>query len=891
MMDELKRPDPDKLLAAIKKEEEKQEKRGKLKIFLGYVAGVGKTYAMLEAAHQRVQEGVDVVAAYIETHGRKDTEAMFKGLEVIPQRQINYHHVSIKEMDINAVLRRHPQLALVDELAHTNAHGCRHPKRYQDVMELLSAGIDVYTTVNIQHLESLKDVIQRITGVTVRESVPDSLVDEAYEIELIDLPTDELLKRLKDGKVYVPESAAQAFEKFFRKGNLTALRELTMRKAADRVDDQMLDYMQAKNIEGPWAAGEHILVCISYHPMAERLIRAGRRLADDLNAEWSVIHVEIPQNLKNKEGNLEQLQQNFKLAEKLGASIYEVPANSAAEGILDFAHSHNITKILVGKAIQSRLNELLHGSDVDKIIRSSGSIDVYVVSDDINSPKKIKQSRITPHHPWNRYLISAGLVVLATLIGSPLQVVFEPTNLVMLYLVAVVLAATFLGRGPSILASVLSVLAFDFFLVQPVFSFSVYDTQYLITFIGLLLVGLVISNSAALLRDQVDALKNHDQHQQAINDISRELTSAFGLETVLNIVIKNIHNAFDRDVVVFLPEEMKLIKRACTPNFFINENDLAIAEWSFTNAKPAGSETDTLPASLIRFQPLVTSRGIIGILGISSAPSQKIFTFNERTLLESFANLSALAIERALFAEQVSQNEMMRRSEQLQSALLNSISHELRTPLATITGVLSSLDESAKARNRSEKLNERTKVELIQSAIQQANELNHIVENLLDMTRIEAGKVQLNCSPEDIQDLIGSVLRKMADRLNDHPVKVKILAELPLIRMDSSLIATVLTNILDNAGKFSPRGKSIIVSVTSEEKKAVIAVEDHGIGIPKDDLKKIFDKFYRVQNKNLLPGTGLGLAICKGIIEAHGGLIWAESNQGKGTTFKFTLPI
>ncbi len=891
MMDGLKRPDPDKLLTAIKKEEENQEKRGKLKIFLGYVAGVGKTYAMLEAAHQRIQEGMDVVAAYVETHGRKDTEAMLKGLEVIPRSQINYHNVSIKEMDINAVLRRHPQLALVDELAHTNAHGCRHPKRYQDVMELLSAGIDVYTTVNIQHLESLKDVIHRITGVTVRETVPDSLVDEAYEIELIDLPTDELLNRLRDGKVYVPESAAQALEKFFRKGNLTALRELTMRKAADRVDDQMLDYMQAKDIRGPWAAGEHILVCISYHPMAERLIRAGRRLADDLNAEWSVIHVEIPQNIKNKEENHERLQQNLKLAEKLGASVYEVPASSVAEGILDFAHSHNITKILVGKAIQSRLNELFHGSDVDNIIRRSGSIDVYVVSEEVESPQKITTARMIPHHPWNRYLISAGLVVLATLIGSLLQGALEPTNLVMLYLAAVVLVATFLGRGPSILASVFSVLAFDFFMVQPVFSFSVYDTQYLITFIGLLLVGLIISNSAALLRDQVDLLKNRDLHQQTINDISRELTSAFELESVLDIVIKNIHKAFDRDVVVFLPEEKKLVRKASTPNFSLNDKELAIAEWSFANSKPAGSETDTLPASLTRFQPLITSRGIIGILGISSTPLQKPITFNERTLLEGFANLSALAIERALFAEQASKNEMMQRSEQLQSALLSSISHELRTPLATITGVLSSLSESAKTRKRSEKLKEETKVELIESAIQQANELNRIVENLLDMTRIEAGKVQLNCSPEDIQDLIGSVLRQMAGVLKVHPVKVKILADIPLIRMDASLIATVLTNILDNAGKFSAREKPIMISVIREEKNALVAVEDHGIGIPKDDLKKVFDKFFRIQNKKNLPGTGLGLAICKGIIAAHGGQIWAESNLGKGTTIKFTLPL
>ncbi len=890
MMDKLKRPDPDKLLAEIKKEEN-LEKRGRLKIFLGYVAGVGKTYAMLEAAHQRLKEGVDVAAAFVETHGRSDTEAMLEGLEVIPRRQITYHNVLISEMDINAVLRRHPQLALVDELAHTNAHGCRHPKRYQDVIELLDAGIDVYTTVNIQHLESLKDVIQRITGVTVRESIPDSLVDRAYEIELVDLPADEVLKRLRDGKVYIPESAAQALEKFFRKGNLTALRELTMRKAAHRVEDQMLNYMQAENIRGPWAAGEHILVCISYHPIAERLIRAGKRLADDLNAKWSVIHVEIPQSFHKKQDQLGQLQQNLRLAENLGASIFEVPAMSVAEGILDFAHSHNITKILVGKAIQNRLNEFLRNSEADKIISSSGSIDVYVVNEETGTPKRITSSALIPHHPWNRYLLGAGLVFLATLIGLPLHGALDPTNLVMLYLAAVVLAATFLGRGPSILASILSVLAFDFFMVQPELSFSVYDTQYLITFIGLLLVGLIISNSAALLRDQVDTLKNRDQHQQAINDISRELTSAFGLENVLDIVIKNIQKAFARNIIVFLPQENKLIKRASSPNFSLSDNDLAIAEWSFINSKPAGSETDTLPASLTRFQPLITSRGIIGILGISSDPSQKPLTFNERTLLEGFANLSALAIERALFVEAASQNEMMKRSEKLQSALLNSISHELRTPLATITGVLSSLLESAKTKNKLKKINEAAKLELIESAINQAGELNRIVENLLDMTRIEAGKIKLNRSPEDISDLIGTILNQISGRLGGHPVNLKIMKDLPLIPLDTSLIATVLANIFDNAGKFSKKGKPITVTAEKEGNFVVISVQDHGIGISKADLKKIFDKFYRVQNKVLMPGTGLGLSICKGIIEAHGGQIWAESNLGKGTTIKFTLPL
>ncbi len=890
MSTKIKRPDPDKLLASLKNHDHAQA-RGKLKIFLGYVAGVGKTYAMLEAAHQRLDEGVDVVVAYVETHGRKETEAMLKGLEIIPQRQVEYRGLTINEMDLNAVLRRHPQLALVDELAHTNAHGSRHPKRYQDVNELLQAGINVYTTVNIQHLESLKDVIQQITGVVVHETVPDSLIDEAYEIELVDLPTDELLQRLRAGKVYVPESATQALENFFRKGNLTALRELSMRRAADRVDSQMLDYMQTKAIPGPWSAGERVLVCIGSHPMGERLVRAGRRLADDLNAEWMVIFVETPHHLQMPDEKRGRVQQNLKLAEELGATVFNIPGNVVAESVLDFAHEHNITKIIVGKTVRSRLFEMLRGSVIDQIVRKSGSIDIYIVSEEIEAPVKISPLQWIPHHPWNRYLLSTGLAILITLIGFPLHNILDPTNLVMLYLAAVVITATFWGRGPAVLSSFLSVLFFDFFFIEPILTFTVYDSQYILTFIGLLLVGLIISNSAALLRDQLDALKERNKQTQAINNISRELTSAIGLGQVLDTVIQNIFEAFNREVVVFLPEGNKLFKRASSPGYKSNENDIAIAEWAFINAKPAGDGTDTLPAVMIRCIPLMTTHGIVGILGITSSSSQRLLTFDQRILLEGFANLSALAIERVSLVEKAGQSEMMKRTEKLQTALLNSISHELRTPLSTITGVLTSLAESEKSKKKNNKLDDKTKLELVESAIHQAKELNHIVENLLDMTRIEAGTVYINYQLGEIQDLIGSVLNQMEDRIKDHPVQVKIPSDFPLVPMDLVLISSVMNNILDNASKFSPPGKPIEIVAEVKGKQVIVRVKDRGIGIPRKDLERVFDKFYRVQKQASVPGTGLGLSICKGIIEAHGGRIWAEKNQGQGTTMIFTLPL
>lgn len=887
MKDEHQRPNPDQLLAQVQAEE-KAQTRGKLKIFLGYVAGVGKTYAMLEAAHQRKEEGVDVVVGFVETHGRRETEGLLKGLEVVPRRQVEYHNAKLTEMDTDAILARCPRLALVDELAHTNVPGSRHPKRYRDVEELLNAGIDVYTTVNIQHLESLNDVIQQITGVTVRETVPDSFIDEAHEIELVDLPPDELLRRLQDGKVYIPDQAARAIEKFFRRGNLTALRELSMRRAAERVDNQMVDYMQTRAIPGPWPAGERILVCLSSHPMGERLVRAGRRLADDLNAEWYVLFVETPGHLQMGEKNRTRIQRNFQLAEELGANVINMVGTSVVDEVIDFAHQKNITKIIAGKPLRSRWSEMLRGGSViDQIIRKSGRIDIYVVSEEAIPASQAIPEGWRPHRPAIRYLESIGLVVLMTLIGLPIHPLLEPTNLVMLYLVAVVIAGLYLGRGPSILASLLGIMAFDYFFVSPRFNFSVGDTQYLITFIGLLVVGLVISSSASLLHDQVVSLRRQQKQNQDLNNLSRELTAAGSVEQVLTTVISHVSRVFNLPAVILLPADIELKVRAATPDFKLAENELAVAEWTYKNGQTAGSGTDNLPAGSIRYHPLITARGKVGVLGLKISDPKSLLDIDQKFILEGFANLAALAIERASLAEQAAQSEMLRNTERLQTALLNSISHELRTPLASITGVLTSLSDSD---HNGLHLNKATRVELIDSAVEESRQLNRLVENLLDMTRLQAGALQLKIEPGDIQDLVGTVLNQLSERLKNNPTEVIIPVDFPLIPMDQVLVAQVITNLLDNACKYSFPGNPIRITASLAEGAALISVQDRGIGIPPDDLERVFDKFYRVQRTGQT-GTGLGLSICKGIIEAHGGRIWANNNPDKGVTVTFSLPL
>ncbi len=602
------RPDPDELLKNI---QEGEQTRGRLKIFLGYAAGVGKTYAMLEAAHQRLQQGVDVVIGYVETHERADTQGLIDGLEIIPRRQVEYHEIALPELNVDAVINRHPQLVLIDEFAHTNAPGSRHPKRYLDVEEILETGIDVYTTLNVQHLESLNDVVAQVTGVVVRETVPDRVLDEASEIEVIDLPPDELLIRLKEGKVYVPDQAKRAIEKFFRKGNLSALRELSLRRAAERVDTQMRNYMRSRAIEGPWAATERLLVCVSPSPLSEKLVRTTRRLSDELNAEWFAVHVNLTSKPEINPVKIDRVAKTMQLAEELGARTRILTGRSIPEAVLAYAKKHNVTKIVVGKPIHHRWLEILSGSNVDKLIYASGDIDIYV----INEQPVIKPSKFSnvmrPHQPYWRYIFAFGMVVITTIIGKLIHTRLEPVNLVMLYLVTTVAAAVYLGRGPALLTSFLGVLAFDFFLVPPYFTFAVSDTQYFITFIGLFLVSLVVSTLTVRTQEQAEAAMQRESQTSALYALGRELTSASDLHQVTEIVINHINQVFGRYAVIFLPENDKLKVYAATAGYTPDTNEMAVATWSFDHDQPAGPGTDTLPAASLRCQPLKTARGRI----------------------------------------------------------------------------------------------------------------------------------------------------------------------------------------------------------------------------------------------------------------------------------------
>jgi two-component system sensor histidine kinase KdpD len=884
MATELSRPDPDAILARIKAEE-KQDTRGQLKIFLGYAAGVGKTYAMLEAAHQRINEGIDVVVGYVDTHGRAETDALVTGLEVTGRAHIIYRNIELTEMDIDAVLKRHPRLALVDELAHTNAPGSRHAKRYQDVLELLEAGIDVYTTLNIQHIESLNDVVAQITGMKVRETIPDRIIDNVNDIELVDLPPDELIKRLADGKVYIPDQAELARREFFRKGNLTALRELTMRRAAERVDIQMRSYMRTKAIAGPWPASERLLVCISPGALGERLIRTARRLADELNAEWFAIYVETPADARLSQEQRDQIATSLRLAEELGARTVSRPGQSVVETVLEYAHRHNITKIIAGKPVRSRWIEIFRNSVVDHLIRQSRNIDVYV----INSEAEPKGRRIMegwrPHRPLGRYILGLFLVAAATGLSALIDPFISPTNLIVIFLLAVVVAAVYLGRGPAIVTSVLGVIAFDYFFVPPHLTLAVSNTEYILTFLGLLAVGIVISQLTATIRNQAEAVQRRETETVELYELGRDLTVAADLEAVAQAAIAHVGQTFSREVAIFLPENAHARVFATSPNLMVSENDLAVADWAFEHGQVAGRGTTTLPEASMRYQPLKTTRGVVGVLGVKPLDPSRHLNREQLRTLDSFANQIGLAIERASLAEQARQAEILEVTDKLQNALLNSISHDLRTPLVSIKGALSSLvDENIL-------LDENASRSLIETASEETDRLNRLVGNLLDMTRLESGAMRIKKEACDIQDLIGAALEDVNDRLDDRPININIPEELPLIPLDFVLIERVLVNVIDNAMKYSPPDSPIEIHAQLAGAFLEMAVADHGSGIPPEDLKRIFDKFYRVQRPDNVGGTGLGLSISKGIVEAHGGFISAENRPEGGTIITVSLPI
>ncbi|MBI4178512.1 sensor histidine kinase KdpD [bacterium] len=878
------RPDPDALLARVKEEEARQT-RGKLKVFLGAAAGVGKTYAMLEAAHARRAEGMDVVAGWVDTHGRAETEALLEGIEILARRPLEYRGTILKEFDLDAALARRPALILVDELAHTNAPGSRHTKRWQDVQEIIEAGINVYTTLNVQHLESLNDVVAQITGVRVHETVPDSVLERADEVELVDLPPEELLQRLKEGKVYVPEQAREAIRNFFRKGNLIALRELALRRTADRVDEQMQAYMRDHAIDRTWPAAERLLVCVRAGPLGVKLVRAARRMAARLHAEWMTVYVETPDHVRLSETDREGLARTLRLAEQLGGQTVTLSGQSVTEEILAYAQARNVSKIIVGKPAGPRWREILSGSAVDELIRRSGGIDVYVIRGEEGEPSPRRAGRPTRPTHWRQLGWAAGTVGLCTALAWVMFPYSEISNIIMVYLLGTVLVAPRLSRPFTILTSILSVAAFDLFFVPPRFTFAVSDVRYFVTFAVMLVVAIVVSSLTVRIRRQADAARHRERRTAALYDLSRELAGTRGAETLMRTAARHIHEVFAGQVVILLPRtEGGLVQGAAHPApFEIDADEGAVGQWVFEHRQIAGLETETLPGAQALYIPLIASQGIVGVLGIKPSNPHAFADPEQLHLLETFANQAALAIERAQLAEAAQQAQVRAEAERLRNALFSSISHDLRTPLTTIMGAAGSLLENGTHFQRG------TWQDLLQSIVDEAERLNRLVSNLLDMTRIEAGALPVKKDWHPLEEVVGTALARMGKRFRDHPINIHVPADLPLVRIDGTLIEQVFINLLDNGLKYTPVRSGIDISASLTDAAVLVEVADRGPGFGPGEAQRIFDKFYRGQTSDSR-GVGLGLAICRAIVEAHGGKIWAENRPGGGAVFRFTLP-
>lgn len=878
------RPDPDALLARVKEEEARQT-RGKLKVFLGAAAGVGKTYTMLEAAHVRRAEGMDVVVGWVDTHGRAETDALLKGLDILPRRPIEYRGTILTEFDLDTALARHPTLILVDELAHTNVSGARHTKRWQDVQELLDAGINVYTTLNVQHLESLNDVVAQITGVRVHETIPDSVLEQADEVELVDLPPEELLQRLKEGKVYVPEQAREAIRNFFRKGNLTALRELALRRTADRVDEQMRVYMRDHAIPKTWPVTERLMVSVGAGPSSIRLVRAAKRMADSLRAEWIVAYVETPAHARLSEADRAQVAETLRLAERLGAETVTLSGQRISEEILAHARARNVSKIIVGKPAGPLWKRILVGSIVDNLVRGSGEIDVYVISGEEAPDLPFATPARPRRRTWSAYGQATAVVALCTAIAWAMFPYFESANIIMVYLLGVVGVAARSTRGPSVLASILSVAAFDFFFVRPYYSFAVSDTQYFVTFAVMLVVALVISGLTIRIRAQADSARQRERRTAALYAMSRELASVRGTHNILTAAVRHIAEVFRSQVAILLPDSSgrPTIQPGLPAQFEMDTTELGVGQWVYEHRQMAGLGTSTLPGAKALYLPLVASRGTLGVLGVCPTEPRSLEAPEQIHQLETFANQTALAVERTQLAEEAQQAQVRAEAERLRNALLSSVSHDLRTPLATIMGSASSLLEDGTHFQRG------TWQDLLQSIVDEAERLNRLVSNLLDMTRLEAGTLAVKKDWLPLEEVVGTALARMEKRLGDRPVAIRIPADLPLVQIDGVLIEQVLINLLENGVKYTPVRSGIDISASVSDGAVLVEVADRGPGFAPGEEERIFDKFYRGQIGDGR-GVGLGLAICRAIVEAHGGKIWAENRPEGGAVFRFTLP-
>jgi two-component system, OmpR family, sensor histidine kinase KdpD len=880
------RPSADQLLARIT-EAEHRETRAHFKIFFGASAGVGKTYAMLLEARERQAGGIGVVAGVVETHGRPETAALLEGIERLPPRHVEYRGTTLHEFDIDAALKRAPALLLLDELAHTNAPGSRHAKRWQDVEELLDAGIDVYTTLNVQHVDSLNDVIAQITGVTVRETVPDSILDRADEIELVDIPPDDLIQRLREGKVYVPQQADRALESFFRKGNLIALRELALRKTAERVDAQLESHRRLEGISGPWDVRERLLVCVGDFESGLGLVREARRMTTGLRAEWFVVHVERPGELRPGRGNREKIVDLLTFANELGAQTAILSGHHIADELLSFARDRHVSKILLGKPRRPRWLERLTGSLVSELIRASQDVDVWVVDAQRESAEPRPTAIPIPRSPARAYASAVVAVGVSTAIAMLLATRIDRANLVMVYLIGVVLTAVRFGRGPGVLASVLGVAAFDFFLVPPPLTFAVSDTQYLITFAVMLGTSLVVSTLAVRLRDQAEEARRRERRTAALYALSRDLADAPNEVALVEAAVARVRETFDCDAVVFLLNDDGRVgpRTAARSGAPPDAREPGVVQWVFDHRQPAGRGTATLPSARGLYEPLETTRGAIGVLGVYAEDARRFASPNQVRLLETFAQQIALSLERVQLAADAEQTHLRAERERMRNALLSSVSHDLRTPLATITGATTTLLQPTGH------LSEPMRRDLLRSVADEARRLNRLVANLLEMTRVEAGGIAVRKDWHSIEEVVGVALSRLEDEMGGRRVELEIPPDLPLTPFDEISIEQVLVNLLENAVKYSPPDSPITVHAEVSGSNLVVEVLDRGAGINEGEEELVFEKFYRGKQGSDPGGIGLGLAICRAIVTAHGGTLDARRRPGGGSIFRFSLPL
>lgn len=887
------RPDPQELLQQIHK-----GNRGRMTVFLGAAAGVGKTYTMLEAAHDRLAEGVQVAVGWVDTHSRAETEKMLEGLPRIAPKVLEYRGKNLMEMDIDAILAQRPALVLVDELAHTNVEGSRHVRRFQDVGELLNAGIDVYTTLNIQHMESLNDVVAQITGVIVRETVPDFFVEQADTIQLIDIPPEDLIKRLKDGKVYISGQVQQALKSFFRPGNINALREMALRFTAGRVDQDMAEYMRLHRINGPWPAAGRVMVCISASPFSAQLIRAAHRLAKGLRADFLAVYIDTPsRRFPMGEKERDRVWRNLRLAEELGGKIVTVAGNDIVGEILTVARSENVTAMVVGKPRHSRWREFWQGSLVDKLIRRSGGINIYVIQS--KAEAEVRSAIITaqpdaPAAPWRPVGEGLLMTVAVTIVSWLGQGHFDQVNTALLYVLPILFSAVRWGRWPSYITALTSVLVFNFLFTPPLLTFTVSDVRYLWSFVILLVISFVIGGRTETLRKEVRLTRQRETSVRTLYDFSRQIAAIIDVTRIAQTFVRHVGTVIGSNTVLLLPDDRgKLATEAYydvrggparqATRSALPAAEQAVADWVWANGQVAGRSTDTLPGAEFLFVPLTVDRRMVGVFGIEMG--QRKMTQEERQLIYAWAGLAAIAVERGNLTEAARQAALLKESDHLRTALFNSVSHELRTPLAAIRAAAAALLDT-EAHYGAE-----IRRELLETVKESANRMERVVGNLLDTARIESGMLELKIDWCDVEDIVGAAIRRLRETTQNYLLRTRISPDLPLLRADCVLLEHVLVNLLDNAVKYSPPGAEIIISAEQSGPEIVVSVQDSGSGIPEQDMGKIFEKFYRAQRQGVqVAGTGLGLSICKSIVEAHRGRIWARNSPGGGAVVSFTAP-